>query len=71
MDPNNQEFDENDDFSDDVYISENDDGINYVQDGEDFDIGEAKQSDNENEDKGEAPVEAMNENDLAAEINQA
>ena len=69
MKANNQENDEND--SDDIYISDEDDGINYVQEGEDFDAQEARRSDSDDDSKQGALVESMNENDLAAQIDRA
>ena len=62
---NNQEVDQNSQDSDDVYMSD-DEGVRYVQDGEDFEAFENDASDGEGKKN-----EGENAQDLVAEIEKA
>ena len=61
----NQEVDQNSQDSDDVYMSD-DEGVRYVQDGEDFEAFENDASDGEDKKN-----EGENAQDLVAEIEKA
>ena len=67
---NNQELSANSENSDDVYMSDDSEGVRYVKDGEYFDIKDDAPQVGDNNETDENFLE-LDKNDLAAKIEKA